>query len=1077
MKSTKTSRFSKPSHILVGSIAACAVLGLASSASAANYNWHNYENGPVTTGNLWSTAANWTGAVPAADDTFRIELYNADAANIGGVGVGGFIIMNVNYSAGALGAAAFFGAEKVSIEQYFKTTHAKGVHLVNGGHNGESLSNAGATLIVKSAANAIQTATAGTIDGHITFESSAKRGTPTVEFAGGSWATGSGDLRYSRNEQNGKFKVTSASGTIRPNTVLVLDVPWQTTEATRFPIIEFKLATTGVAPIELQAGSNPLDFQNAAAGTNPFKLNVDASLYTNGGVAYTAVDVPLITHTTDTDRMFSAGNISITAVPVGKGAFVTQTNLGTTLTLADAGEWTGTTPTSWATATNWSGGTAPGAAIPIAHLPAGLANVTANLDGATPTLAMLNINSGAGGTSAYTIATGSGGNINLGATPTGSAFAAAQINVLKGTANTISAPVTLLMNGQVSTAASTTLTMSGAISGGFSLTKGGDGTLVLSGGAHSYSGATAIEGGVLSVSSLANAGANSDLGAYATPGAAGIVLNGGTLRYTSSGASVDRGFTAVGVSSTIDLPTAAATLTLGASSIGVGIVNENVPSLNVTGGAGSRLTLGAVTLASPTGEVWLSPTTANLTVASFTGTQNLTLGGTATDNSVTGVIGIGTGMVVKKAAGTWTLSGNNTYSGITNVIRGTLQVSNSGNLGLNTDVNALTINQAWPFEQATVKLLNDSATNFAKNVQIGLGGSIHVDRAAGGSGSNNTHTLGTLYTSWTDNRTLTITGGNGYGLTFGAYTADGSQTITNNAPGLLTLASLAGRNADAHTMTIRGTGNTTIPGAVVQTDTGALALTKNDAGTLVLSGGNSYSGTTTVSAGTLAAAHATALGTTGASTTVSSGATLDVRAALAAEPIRITGTGVGGFGALITAATFTGTVTGPLTLAANTSIGAGSTGTLNINGIVAVTTPASTTLTTLGTGVTNFGEFSTLTSLTKLTVTDGTTNVNSALGNAGDAVVNVSDLGNGTKLRFGSVSQTLSSLTIGAGATVIFTSGAASGSLTGDDGGGKAAGFGSPASSFGGGATVPEPGTLGLLLVGALGMLNRRRRA
>jgi hypothetical protein len=52
---------------------------------------------------------------------------------------------------------------------------------------------------------------------------------------------------------------------------------------------------------------------------------------------------------------------------------------------------------------------------------------------------------------------------------------------------------------------------------------------------------------------------------------------------------------------------------------------------------------------------------------------------------------------------------------------------------------------------------------------------------------------------------------------------------------------------------------------------------------------------------------------------------------------------------------------------------------------------------------------------------------------------------------------------------VVFTSGPASGSLTGDDGGGKAAGFG-------GGATVPEPGTLGLLLVGALGLLKRRRR-
>jgi hypothetical protein len=112
-----------------------------------------------------------------------------------------------------------------------------------------------------------------------------------------------------------------------------------------------------------------------------------------------------------------------------------------------------------------------------------------------------------------------------------------------------------------------------------------------------------------------------------------------------------------------------------------------------------------------------------------------------------------------------------------------------------------------------------------------------------------------------------------------------------------------------------------------------------------------------------------------------------------------------------------------------------------------------------------------------LNVNDGTANVNGTLGTApGLAVVTVTDAGNGTKLRFGSVSQTLSSLTIGADATVVFTSGLASGSLTGDDGGGKAAGFGSAASSFGGGATVPEPGTLGLLLVGALGMLNRRRR-
>ena len=94
----------------------------------------------------------------------------------------------------------------------------------------------------------------------------------------------------------------------------------------------------------------------------------------------------------------------------------------------------------------------------------------------------------------------------------------------------------------------------------------------------------------------------------------------------------------------------------------------------------------------------------------------------------------------------------------------------------------------------------------------------------------------------------------------------------------------------------------------------------------------------------------------------------------------------------------------------------------------------------------------------------GTTNVNGSLGTnpgTGTAAVTV---GASAKLKFGSVSQKLSSLTIGAGATVTFTSGPASFA-----GSGKAFGSGS--------AVVPEPGTLGLLLVGALGVLGRRRRA
>ena len=95
-----------------------------------------------------------------------------------------------------------------------------------------------------------------------------------------------------------------------------------------------------------------------------------------------------------------------------------------------------------------------------------------------------------------------------------------------------------------------------------------------------------------------------------------------------------------------------------------------------------------------------------------------------------------------------------------------------------------------------------------------------------------------------------------------------------------------------------------------------------------------------------------------------------------------------------------------------------------------------------------------------LTATDGTTNVNGTLG-TGTSTVSVTGA---SSLKFGSVSQTLGSLTIGAGSTVTFTSGLAS--FSGDNG--KPASFGT--------STVPEPGTLGLLLIGALGVLNRRRR-
>ncbi len=206
-------------------------------------------------------------------------------------------------------------------------------------------------------------------------------------------------------------------------------------------------------------------------------------------------------------------------------------------------------------------------------------------------------------------------------------------------------------------------------------------TWVLSNAASSYNGVTTVTAGTLRFSSIANAGSNSSLGNFATAGATGISLGGGTLQYVgASGVSVDRGVTLT-ATSTIDVNPAATTLTLGASSMAAS-------TLNVTGGSnGSSLGLGATAL---TGAVTLNPTGADLIVASVSSVaaQNLTLGGTTTGNSVTGAIATLTGTLTKNTASTWTLNGTNSYTGTTTVSAGLLRVNGSLNAGSAVGVSA-----------------------------------------------------------------------------------------------------------------------------------------------------------------------------------------------------------------------------------------------------------------------------------------------------------------------------------------------------------------------------------------------------
>ncbi len=122
------------------------------------------------------------------------------------------------------------------------------------------------------------------------------------------------------------------------------------------------------------------------------------------------------------------------------------------------------------------------------------------------------------------------------------------------------------------------------------------------------------------------------------------------------------------------------------------------------------------------------------------------------------------------------------------------------------------------------------------------------------------------------------------------------------------------------TATVGGDGALTISGGI----DGGFGLNKVGAGTLTLSGANTYTGTTLVSAGTVVVTDAAGLGTTAAGTTVAPGATLDVQADIGSEAVDLGGSLVTSIG--------TGSVGGIVTLTANSTFGGD--GALTVGGTI-----------------------------------------------------------------------------------------------------------------------------------------------
>ncbi len=398
---------------------------------------------------------------------------------------------------------------------------------------------------------------------------------------------------------------------------------------------------------------------------------------------------------------------------------------------------------------------------------------------------------------------------------------------------------TLTINGGSVSAAA-------AFVGGSDTTSGAIGTLNVSSGSLSVTGAMKIWNSTVPlVNSKVNfSGGSMSLGSLNTDGdAASFNWTGGTL--TIGGNNSTSTFNAAGSGSASLVKAGSGVVTLAAANTYSGTTTVNGGTLR----AGVNSALSTTTdLSVSSGTFDLNGFTAS--IRGLSGPGSVTLGSGALTVSPVGTSLFsgaisGTGSLSKSGAGTLTLSGTNTYTGATTVSAGTLQIGNGGTTG------SLANNGG---------IVNNSAVIFSRSDAYNYGGAIS------GTGSVTKLGAGTLtlsgvssYAGGTDIQNGTLSGnsianqGSNSAFGTGNFSIAGGAKLEYTGPDASTNRSIS-LGAGGGLLSVSS------PSAVL-TSSGTIsgsALTKDGAGTLVLTGSNSYTGGTTVSAGLLAVTGATA---------------------------------------------------------------------------------------------------------------------------------------------------------------------------------------------------------------------------
>jgi autotransporter-associated beta strand protein len=401
-----------------------------------------------------------------------------------------------------------------------------------------------------------------------------------------------------------------------------------------------------------------------------------------------------------------------------------------------------------------------------------------------------------------------------------------------------------------------TVTLSGVCSGSGAMTLN-SGSLTLS-AANTYTGGTAMSGGTLNINNTAALG----------PVANALAISGGTIDNTSAAAITTNSYplmingnftftgtqnlnlgtgavslgTAVGTNRTITVTNSTATLTLG----GV-IANGTTANALVKAGAG-KLDLGTAT-------------------NTYTGSTSI-LGGTLAISTDAQIGGASTGTIVFDNGGKLTVSTSGTTinpnHGMSLTGNGTLEATGVNNLiyrGIATGTGAITLSMTGTGNEAQ---FSNAASDYSGGTVIAAGSKFVVMDSSTGSASNGDLTQGPFGTGSVTMNDVSIRSTTSGNRTVGnAITLQGNiNVLTSTTPRILTLTGPITVVGVSRTITNNSGALFYLTGSIGEGSAG-LGLTFAGSNSIVLSGANTYTGTTNLNGLNLQANNAAALGVGG----------------------------------------------------------------------------------------------------------------------------------------------------------------------------------------------------------------------